>query len=137
MYKPFEKAVYLKLIHSQDRDFILTDDAIANINITIDGSSTGFPSSIVESCAQSIRLGSPALSRKRLRAAIKKINGKVGASYYLRGSWAIRLLPTKTDLILAIGCQRFSGDNLTALCSWLNLPRPLRSEARVVWGFRG
>ena len=119
MYKPFKKAVYLKLIHSQDSDFILTDDAI--VNITINGSRTGFPSSIVESCAQSIRLGRPALSRRRLRAAIKKINGKVGAYYYLRGSWDIRLLPTKT---LSIGCQRFSGDNLTALYTWLNLPRP-------------
>lgn len=116
MYKPFKKAVYLKLIHSQDSDFILTDDAIVNITIEGNGSLTGFPS------PQSIRLGSPALSRRRLRAAIKKINGKVGAYYYLRGSWGIQLLPSKTDPTLAIGCQRFSGNNLSALFSWLNLP---------------
>ena len=122
MYEPFKKAVYLKLIHSQDSDFILTDDAI--VNITINGSRTCFPSAIVESRAQGIRLGGPALSRKRLRAAIKKIDRRLGVAYHLKGSWFVRLLRTNTDPILQVGCQRFSGDNLTALCSWLNLPRP-------------
>ena len=130
MYEPFKESVYLELIHSQDSDFILTDDAI--VNSTINGSRSDLSNPIVKSCAQSIRLGSPALSRKRLRAALKKINRRLGVIYYLkgRGSWFVRLLlPIKTpDPILAIGCQRFSGNNLTALFSWLNLPRPARSK---------
>lgn len=119
MYRPFEKEVYLKLIHSEDSDFILTDDAIVNITITLD-----FPNSIVNSHSQDIRLGRPALSRKRLRAALKKINRRRGVNYHLKGSWVIRLLPNASAPTLAIGCQRFSGDNLTALYTWLNLPRP-------------
>ena len=124
MYKPFEKEVYLNLIHSEDSDFILTDDAI--VKITINDARTDRPNSIVNSHPQDIRLGSPALSRKRLRAALKKINRRRGVSYHLKGSWYVRLLhkasaPTPT---LWIGCQRFSGDNLTTLYTWLNLPRP-------------
>ena len=114
MYEPFKKAVYLKLIHSQDSDFILTDDAIVNI--------------IVNSHSQDIRLGRPALSRKRLRAALKKINRRLGVVYHLKGSWSVRLLGKRStngpDLTLYIGCQRFSGNNLNALYTWLNLPRP-------------
>ena len=122
MYKPFEKEVYLNLIHSEDSDFILTDDAI--VKITINDARTDH--SIVNSHSQDIRLGRPALSRKRLRAALKKINRRRGVSYHLKGSWYVRLLhkasaPTPT---LWIGCQRFSGDNLTTLYTWLNLPRP-------------
>ena len=130
MYEPFKKAVYLKLIHSQDSDFILTDDAI--VKITINCSRTCLPNAIVENCAQHIRLGSPALSRKRLRAALKKINRRLGVAYHLKGSWSVRLLGKHStdspDLILAIGCQRFSGNNLNALYTWLNLPRPMGSK---------
>lgn len=129
MYEPFEKSVYLTLIHSQDSDFILTDDAI--VNITINGR-TCIPSVIVNSQSQDICLGSPALSRKRLRAVLKKINRRVGVVYTLNGLWFVQLLGTRStngpDLILAIGCQRFSGNNLTALYSWLNLPRPMGSK---------
>ena len=125
MYRPFEKEVHLKLIHSQDSDFILTDDAI--VNITINGSRIDLPNSIVNSHSD-IRLGRPALSRKRLRAALKKINRRLGVAYHLKRSWSVRLLSRHStngpDLTLTIGCQIFSGDNLTALYTWLNLPRP-------------
>ena len=124
MYKPFEKEVYLNLIHSEDRDFILTDDAI--VKITINDARTDH--SIVNSHSQDIRLGGPALSRKRLRAALKKINRRLGVAYHLKRSWVIQLLPYASVPTLVIGCQRFSGDNLTALYTWLNLPRPMGSK---------